>query len=145
MWLYSRLPLDVVISCALVDSSGAHGTQGPLLEPRATLQRPFFQVWYSHIKDKTLRDRLIFNMGIPILVRRSLFIETSPWFPSQECVMPNTFQFNCLKSPDSVDFFSTKTPWKSAFGGKILIYFPLISLPNGHILPKEFTYLLRMG
>ena len=34
----------------------------------------------SHVKDKTVMRRLIFNMGIPILVRRHLYIETAPWW-----------------------------------------------------------------
>ena len=36
----------------------------------------------SHVKDKS-QDRLIFNMGIPILVRRHFYIETAPWALSQ--------------------------------------------------------------
>ena len=35
------------------------------------------------LKIRRLRDRLIFNMGIPILVRRHLYIETTPRSPSQ--------------------------------------------------------------
>ena len=35
------------------------------------------QVW------EFLRDRLIFNMGIPILVRRHLYIETAPRLPKE--------------------------------------------------------------
>ena len=35
------------------------------------------------LKIRRLRDRLIFNKGIPILVRRHLYIETAPWLPSQ--------------------------------------------------------------
>ena len=31
------------------------------------------------LKIRRSRDRLIFNMGIPILVRRQLYIETAPW------------------------------------------------------------------
>ena len=31
------------------------------------------------LKIRRSRDRLIFNMGIPILVRRHLYIETAPW------------------------------------------------------------------
>ena len=37
----------------------------------------------SHVKDKTVGDgrgdRLIFNMGIPILIRWHLYIEMPPW------------------------------------------------------------------
>ena len=34
----------------------------------------------SLVKDKTVsRDHLIFNMGVPILVRQHLYIETAPW------------------------------------------------------------------
>ena len=32
----------------------------------------------SHVKDKTSWDRVIFNMGILILVRQQLYIETAP-------------------------------------------------------------------
>ena len=32
------------------------------------------------LKIRRSRDRLIFNMGIPTLVRRHLYIETAPWF-----------------------------------------------------------------
>ena len=35
----------------------------------------------SMLKIRRSRDRLIFNMGIPILVRRHLYIETAPWSP----------------------------------------------------------------
>ena len=35
----------------------------------------------SHVKIRLSRDRLIFNMGIPILVRQHLYIETAPWSP----------------------------------------------------------------
>ena len=35
----------------------------------------------SHVKDKTVMRRLIFNMGIPILVRRHLYIEMPPLTP----------------------------------------------------------------
>ena len=36
------------------------------------------------LKIKRSRDRLIFNMGIPILVRRHLYIETGPWIWSDD-------------------------------------------------------------
>ena len=32
------------------------------------------------LKIRRSRDRLIFNMGIPILVRRHIYIETAPWW-----------------------------------------------------------------
>ena len=35
----------------------------------------------SHVKIRRSRDRLIFNMGISILVRRHLYIETALWWP----------------------------------------------------------------
>ena len=40
------------------------------------------QVWGIPMLYKRLsRDRLVFNMEIPILVRRHLYIATAPWFP----------------------------------------------------------------
>ena len=32
------------------------------------------------LKIRRSRDRLIFNMGIPILGKDNLYIETEPWF-----------------------------------------------------------------
>ena len=43
----------------------------------------FLRYGISMLKVRRSRDRLIFNMGIPILVRRHLYIETASWFPSQ--------------------------------------------------------------
>ena len=34
------------------------------------------------LKIRRSQDRLIFNMGIPILVRRHLYIDTAPWIQS---------------------------------------------------------------
>ena len=37
------------------------------------------------LKIRQSRDRLIFNMGIPILVSRHLYIETAPWTRYRRC------------------------------------------------------------
>ena len=37
-----------------------------------------YQYTDPHVKDKTVSDRLIFNMGIPIAEKDGLFIETGP-------------------------------------------------------------------
>ena len=42
----------------------------------------------SHVKDKTVEDRLILNMGILILVRRHLYIETASCSLPQACSKP---------------------------------------------------------
>ena len=38
------------------------------------------------LKIRPLRDRLIFNMGILILARLHIYLETAPWAPSQKTV-----------------------------------------------------------
>ena len=43
------------------------------------------QVWIPMLMIRRSRDRLIFKMGIPILVRRHLYIETPPRFPQNVC------------------------------------------------------------
>ena len=44
-----------------------------------SIQRPSFScMGIPMLKIRRSRDRLIFNMGIPILVRRHLYIETAP-------------------------------------------------------------------
>ena len=47
--------------------------------PHLNIKTVFHSHGDSHAKDKTVWDHLIFNVGIPILVRRHLYIETAPW------------------------------------------------------------------
>ena len=63
-----RLILPRITLLVLVQSSG----------PCLNIKTVFGRYGDPHVKDK-LWDRLIFNMGIPILVRRYLYIETAPW------------------------------------------------------------------
>ena len=37
------------------------------------------------LKIRRSQDRLIFNMGIPILVRRHFYIEKAPWIDTSSC------------------------------------------------------------
>ena len=48
--------------------------------PRLIIKTVFPSMRISMLKIRRSRDRLIFNMGIPILVRRHLYIETAPRF-----------------------------------------------------------------
>ena len=43
------------------------------------------------------RDKLIFNMGIPILVRRHLYIETAPWILQEDYCCMTHGEFELLK------------------------------------------------
>ena len=52
--------------------SGEKNIQGPV-----SISRPSFQVMSPMLKIRRSQDRLIFNMGMPILVRRHLYIETA--------------------------------------------------------------------
>ena len=45
--------------------------------PRLNIKTVFPGIGISMLKIRRLRDRLIFNMGIPILVRRCLYTETN--------------------------------------------------------------------
>ena len=49
--------------------------------PRLNIKTVFPRYGIPMLKIRRLRDRLIFNMGIPILVGQHLYIETAPWFP----------------------------------------------------------------
>ena len=46
---------------------------------RLNIKTVFRRYRDSHVKDRWSWDCLIFNMGIPILIRRHLYIETVPW------------------------------------------------------------------
>ena len=46
--------------------------------PRLNIKMVFAGTRISMLKIRRSRDRLIFNMGIPILVRRHIYIETAP-------------------------------------------------------------------
>ena len=61
--------------------------------PRPNIKTILYRYVDSNVKDKRSRDRLIFNMGIPILVRRHLYIETAPCSIS-DCIalMPKVLQ-----------------------------------------------------
>ena len=48
------------------------------LGPRLNKMAVFPKYEYSHVKGKTVTNRSVFNIGIPILVRRHLYIETPP-------------------------------------------------------------------
>ena len=39
-----------------------------------------YQYMDPYVKNKTSHDHLIFNTGIPIPVKVSLYIETGPWY-----------------------------------------------------------------
>ena len=53
-------------------------------ETKLNIKMSSYQYRDPHVKDKTVsRDRLIFNMGIPIPGKDGLFIETGPRGPSQ--------------------------------------------------------------
>ena len=53
---------------------------GQRLNIKTNIKKRLSHVWGIPMsKIRRSRDRLIFNMGIPILVRRHLFIETAPW------------------------------------------------------------------
>ena len=49
--------------------------------PRLNIKTVFPSMGIPTLKIRWSRDRLIFNIGIPILVRRHLYIETAPWIP----------------------------------------------------------------
>ena len=59
------------------------------------------------LKIRRSRDRLFFNMGIPILVRRHRYIETDPWVPNSlyHFLCPVTYLVKTPPaSPNSVSF-----------------------------------------
>ena len=50
-----------------------------IMENRVSISRPSFPgMWIPMLKIRQWWDRLIFNMGMPILVRRHLYIEMPP-------------------------------------------------------------------
>ena len=64
----------------LVANSGntTYGVEGILTSKAPSQYKDrLFQVW-GHVKIRQSWDYLIFSMGIPILVRRHLYIETAP-------------------------------------------------------------------
>ena len=62
---------------------------------RLSLKVVFPGMGISIIKIRRSRDRLIFIMGIPTLVRRCLYIETVPWYPM--CgLLSMVFFISCL-------------------------------------------------
>ena len=50
--------------------------------PRLNIKTVFWGVGISIIKIRRALDSLIFTMGIPMLVRRHIYIETGPSLPS---------------------------------------------------------------
>ena len=48
--------------------------------PRLNIKTVFPRYGDSHLKKRRSRDRLIFNMGILILIRWHFYIETAPWW-----------------------------------------------------------------
>ena len=66
--------IDVVIYCTL--------KMKQLPGPRLNIGTVFPGMGILMLKIRRSRNRLIFNMGIPILVRRHLYIETVPSFSS---------------------------------------------------------------
>ena len=59
---------------------------GPCLNIKTVLPR--YEI--PMLKMRRSWDRLIFNMGIPILVRKHLYIETAPWWKKIPVTSPNT-------------------------------------------------------
>ena len=61
------------------------------LGPRLNIKIVFPRYWIPVLKIKRWRDRLVFNMGISILVRRHLYIETppTPTLPSPQDPTPH--------------------------------------------------------
>ena len=53
--------------------------------PRLNIKTVFPGMEILMLKTRWSRDRLIFNMGIPILVRWHLYIVTAPWSLSLKC------------------------------------------------------------
>ena len=89
--------------------------------PRLNIKTAFPRYGDSHLKIRRSRDRLIFNMGIPILVRRHLYFETDHRIPNRnyenykivasrtwaKCMRNCNFQLNmgtCVPSVLSISF-----------------------------------------
>ena len=72
------------------------------LQGHVSIWRPSFPgIGILMLKIRLSWDRLIFNMGIPILVRRHLYMETDPWSfiflynkPHNTWTIWNKFQWN---------------------------------------------------
>ena len=72
------------ISLTTMDRNGTSATKSFHADmvdtkPRQTLRPSFPGMGIPMLKIRLSRDSLIFNMGIPILVRKHLYIETAPW------------------------------------------------------------------
>ena len=73
--------------------------------PRLNIKTVFPRYGIHMLKIRRSRDRLIFNMGIPILVRRHLYIETVPSIHALQLIQRQWFSLyslpnmiNCLRS-----------------------------------------------
>ena len=68
---------------------------------RLNINKFFPGVGISIIKIRQSSDRLIFIMGILILVRRHIYIETGPWYnPQRRTLVPFCKMASNLKSPE---------------------------------------------
>ena len=91
---------------------GRHRHRGPCHHWDGSISRPSYQWRDSHYKDKTISrpfpwswDCLIFIMGIPILVRQHLSIETLPCAPWPSTTWPGycwgqAIHRHCMNRPD---------------------------------------------
>ena len=67
----------------------------------------------SHVKDKTVANRHIFNTGIPILVKRHLYIETAPRLHRSRGVWAETRRLSYIilyRKPNDNRIFTRKQP-----------------------------------
>ena len=82
---YDEAWMDTVVSLRLllffiILSTPAHVCHGLLPGSRLNIKTVFSGMMIPMLKIRRSWDRLIFNMGIPILVRRHLYIETASRF-----------------------------------------------------------------
>ena len=87
------------------------------------------------LKIRPSRDRLIFNMGIPKLVTRHLYIERPTWFLLLGCFCPNrpsvrrsNLRYIISDKKEDIELFRRKRPF---------ICYYMTSLWSYSVVPKE--------
>ena len=89
------------------------------------------------LKIRWSRDRLIFNMRIPILVRRHLYIETAPWVVCKSIISQS---LNVLS--DSPGDHLNIQCHLTGIGIPILL---LSYLYNGNTIPEKTVFVLKQA
>ena len=125
-------------------------------KPHFNIKTAFPRYGIPMLKIRRSRDRLIFNMGIPILVRRHPYIEMGPWcflvWPGNEYLA--SYEVLCIthKSYECTCFVCCCT-WDAVLGNmgclvtkiNFVIHYNITNLLNNHFCSFIFRDILSLA